>query len=231
MPFFAPVIVLLGAASWMTTPTAREPDWIARHEGFVAEAKNGGIDVLFLGDSITDGWRHAGSAPWKRTFAPLRAANFGIGGDGTHNVLWRIAHGELDGVQPKVVVLLIGTNNVPWAVANETKQRAVELVSEGVSAVVDAIAQHLPRTRILQLAIFPRGDHAADVSACIAAVNERLKARAGGRVTWLDLSHLWLEDGRVAKALMPDLLHPNELGYERWAKALAPVVKELLAKP
>ena len=90
-----------------STPT----NWLARHEGFVEEAKKGGVDILFLGDSITDMWRNKGVNVWNKCYAPRHAANFGIGGDKTQHVLWRIAHGELDGIKPKVVVLVICTNN------------------------------------------------------------------------------------------------------------------------
>src|SRR5690242_8364585 len=90
-----------------TTPT----NWLSRHEGFVEQAKAGGIDLLFVGDSITDNWRSRGSNVWNKYYAPRHAANFGIGGDRTQHVLWRIDHGELDGLKPKVIVLMIGTNN------------------------------------------------------------------------------------------------------------------------
>ena len=86
-------------------------NWPARHEGFVAQTKSGGIDLLFMGDSITDGWRTRGSNVWHKFYEPRHAANFGIGGDRTQHVLWRIKHGELTGIKPKVTVLMIGTNN------------------------------------------------------------------------------------------------------------------------
>ena len=92
-------------------PAPRDANWVKRHEGFVAQARQGGIEVLFLGDSITDGWRSKGKAVWEAQYATRHAANFGIGGDRTQHVLWRMEHGELDGIKPKVVVLMIGTNN------------------------------------------------------------------------------------------------------------------------
>src|SRR5438552_5987443 len=94
-----------------TTPAPRDPGWVKRHEGFVKIAQKGDVDLLFLGDSITDGWRGGGKKVWEANFAPLKAANFGIGGDRTEHVLWRIQNGELEGIKPKLVVLMIGTNN------------------------------------------------------------------------------------------------------------------------
>src|ERR1043165_2202337 len=90
------------------TPMQKDPK---RHEQFLAVAKKGDIDLLFLGDSITDGWRGGGKKVWETNFAPLKAANFGISGDRTEHVLWRIENGELEGIDPKVVILMIGTNN------------------------------------------------------------------------------------------------------------------------
>ena len=94
-----------------TNPVPLGAGWVARHEGFVAQAKQGGIDILFMGDSITDFWRNRGSNVWNQYYAPRHAANFGISGDRTQHVLWRMDNGELDGIKPKVVVLMIGTNN------------------------------------------------------------------------------------------------------------------------
>src|SRR5688500_5427465 len=94
-----------------TTPAPRDANWIKRHEGFVEIAKKGDVDLLFLGDSITDAWRGRKEI-WEKNFAPLKAANFGIGGDRTQHVLWRLQNGEFDGIKPKVVMLMIGTNNV-----------------------------------------------------------------------------------------------------------------------
>src|SRR5690606_11425250 len=85
--------------------------WLGRHEAYVAQARRGGFDAVFFGDSLTDGWHNLGKAAWERFIAPLNAGNFGLGGDRTQQVLWRMVNGELDGLDPKVFVLLIGTNN------------------------------------------------------------------------------------------------------------------------
>src|SRR5271169_5853760 len=107
----APVAKYVPGSALIPATRATPTNWLARHEGFVAEAKKGGVDILFMGDSITDNWRSKGKNVWDKVYAPRHAANFGIGGDRTQHVLWRIENGELDGINPKVTVLMIGTNN------------------------------------------------------------------------------------------------------------------------
>ena len=120
-----------------------------RHKGFVAIAKKGNIDVVFFGDSITDGWRGRGQDVWKERYGTLHAANFGIGGDRTQHVLWRLQNGELDGYTPKVAVVMIGTNNLGSNTDDE--------IADGIKAVVAEIKKQQPKTKILLLGIFPRG--------------------------------------------------------------------------
>src|SRR5437763_1380897 len=130
-----------------------EPGWMKRHEAFVETAKNGGVDVAFFGDSITAGWAgRGGKATWEKEFAPLKAANFGIGGDRTEHVLWRIQNGELDGITPKVIMLMIGTNN------SGGNTYSAEDIADGVKAIVGEIKKRSPQTKVLLLAIFPRGE-------------------------------------------------------------------------
>ena len=117
------------------------------HEKFLAEAKQGKIDLLFLGDSITQGWHD--NAVWKRFYGPRHAANFGIGGDRTEHVLWRLQHGEVDGIHPRVVVLMIGTNNSGDNTSGE--------IVAGIKAIVDELRKRLPDSKILLLGVFPRG--------------------------------------------------------------------------
>src|SRR5215472_10726125 len=127
-------------------------NWLARHEGFVKQAKAGGIDLLFMGDSITDYWRRpgptGGSNVWAKLYGPRHAANFGIGGDRTQHVLWRIENGELDGLDPKVIVLMVGTNN--------SGTDSPDQISEGVEKIVAEMRDKCPKSRILLLAVFPR---------------------------------------------------------------------------
>jgi lysophospholipase L1-like esterase len=209
-------------------PVSKPDQWLVRHQEFVKEAKQGGADVLFLGDSITDNWRRTGEPVWAERFAPLKAANFGISGDRTQHLLWRLENGELDGIKPKAVVVLIGTNNIGQVNSPEPPASAIV----GVRAVVAEIRARLPQSRILLLAVFPRGekpDH--PMRAKVKEVNEAIaKLDDGGQhVTFLDIAGAFLEaDGTLSKEIMPDSLHLSLKGYERWANAIREPLAQLL---
>lgn len=212
-----------------------DPNWLRRHESFVAIARQGGVNVLFLGDSITDAWRRDGSMGgkkiWDEQFAPLGAANFGISGDRTQHVLWRIENGELEGIQPKAVVLMIGTNNTGFESDGTTPRNSPSEVVAGVGAVVEQLRARLPQAKILLLAIFPRGekpDHPQRVQ--IDQINPELAKLADGRsVRYLDIGDKFLApDGTLPKEIMPDFLHPSAKGYEIWAAALKAPLAEML---
>jgi len=211
-------------------PAPRDANWVKRHEGFVEIAKQGGVDVLFLGDSITDFWRNRGKAVWDKYLAPLHAANFGISGDRTQHVLWRMEHGELDGIKPKVVVLMIGTNNTGLERDGKTPRNATPEVIEGVTAVVKELRAKLPESKILLLAIFPRGEKDSPFRAQIKEINTAIaKLDDGKMVKFLNINQKFLEpDGTLSKDVMPDLLHPGEKGYQIWADAMKEPLAELL---
>ena len=213
-----------------TNPVPLGAGWVARHEGFVAQAKQGGIDILFMGDSITDFWRNRGSNVWNQYYAPRHAANFGISGDRTQHVLWRLDNGELDGIKPKVVVLMIGTNNTGKENDHKTPRNTVPEVAEGVQAVVNDIRAKLPDSKILLLAIFPRGTPDNPQRAQVALVNTVIARLDDGKmVKYLDIDPKFLEaDGTLSKNIMPDLLHPDERGYQIWAAAMEPTLNEML---
>lgn len=208
-----------------TTPVPRDKGWLKRHEGFVEIAKKGGVDVLFLGDSITDAWRGKAAQPtWDKHFAPLKAANFGIGGDRTEHVLWRIQNGELEGIMPKAVVLMIGTNN--------TGANSAEQIAEGITVIVKTIREKSPQSKVLLLGVFPR-DPKADTPRRekIKKINEIIsKLDDGGKtVKYLDIGDKFLQsDGTLTKDIMPDFLHLSARGYEIWGEAILPTLKELL---
>jgi lysophospholipase L1-like esterase len=212
-----------------TNPVPLGPGWIRRHAGFVAEAQKGGIDILFMGDSITDFWRNRGSNVWNQFYAPQHAANFGISGDRTEHVLWRMDNGELNGIHPKVVVLMIGTNNTGKE-RNGNPRNSVPQVIEGVQAVVADIRTRLPESKILLLGIFPRGTLDDPQRAQVALINTVIaKLDDGKMVRFLDIGPKFLEtDGTLPKSIMPDLLHPNEQGYQIWAGAMNPTLDEML---
>jgi lysophospholipase L1-like esterase len=210
-------------------PAPRDANWVKRHEGFVAQAKQGGIEVLFLGDSITDGWRSKGKAVWEKQYAPRQAANFGIGGDRTQHVLWRMEHGELDGIKPKAVVLMIGTNNTGKDQDGKPRNTTPEIV-EGVTAIVQGLRAKLPQSKILLLAVFPRGEKDTPIRDQLKEINTALaKLDDGKMVKFLDIGPKFLEpDGTLSKDIMPDLLHPNEKGYQIWADAIESTLTDLV---
>jgi lysophospholipase L1-like esterase len=209
------------------TPT----NWMSRHESFVAQANRGGVDILFMGDSITDNWRSKGVNIWNKCYAPQHAANFGIGGDRTQHVLWRIKHGELDGIKPKVTVLMIGTNN--------SGNDSPDDIAQAIKMIIDDTHAKVPETKILLLAIFPRGprtnsiaamDDAAKRMEVIRATNERIaKYDDGQTVKYLDIGGKFLDaDGTISKDVMADQLHPTEKGYQIWADAMNPTLDAMM---
>ena len=205
-------------------------DWTTRHGEASALMRARQPDIVMLGDSITHFWggepiggRRTGVAEWDRFFAGRSVVNLGYGWDRTENVLWRLAHGEFEGVTPKVVVLMVGTNNI-------TLNRPDEIAA-GVEAICTTIDERSPATRILLLAIFPRGQKPDATRAKVDDVN-RLLARLDARtdVTFLDIGARFLEaDGSISPDVMYDFLHPTERGYAIWSAAMAPVLDRLLA--
>jgi lysophospholipase L1-like esterase len=214
-------------------PTPRDfpTNWIARHEGYVAQARRGGVDLLFLGDSITDGWRwgNGGSHIWPQVYAPRHAANFGIGWDRIQNVLWRVENGELEHISPRVVVLLIGTNNTGNEDNGRPRNTTPEIIA-GISNLVREIQVRLPKSKILLLGLFPRGEKTDPIREQVKAVNAGIATLANSEnVKFLDLGNKFLEpDGTLSRGLFPDLLHPDEKGYQIWADAMEPTLVEMM---
>jgi lysophospholipase L1-like esterase len=215
----------------------KDPWWVQRHAALNARVKSaaekGDAKVLFLGDSITQGWENEGKDTWAKHFAPRGAINLGIGGDRTQHVLWRLANGHTEGLArpakgdaPALVVLMIGTNN--------TNSDAPEQIDAGVGAVLASLRERLPKAKVLLLAIFPRGEKPDDIfRQRVDATNALLAKRAASPgVTYLDIGKSFLEaDGTIAKAIMPDALHLSPEGYARWAKAIESTVKTALGEP
>jgi lysophospholipase L1-like esterase len=202
------------------TPVNRNPK---RHEQFMQRISAGPVGLLFLGDSITDMWPYS-SNTWNR-FKAYQVANFGVSGERTEDVLWRIGNGELDGIDPKAVVILIGTNNLARS------EEQPEWVAAGIKAIITTVQQKLPHARILLMAIFPRGQSATDpMRARIAAVNTLITAFAEpGRVDVLDIGDRLVDaQGGIAKEIMPDFLHPSGKGFKIWYEAMWPTLSKLL---
>jgi lysophospholipase L1-like esterase len=208
-------------------PAKREDWWMKMHEAFLERAKKP-VDVLFLGDSITQGWAdqdkegHGPVEVWDRYYAPRNAANFGIGGDRTQHVLWRLDHGEVDGIKPKLAIIMIGTNNAG--------DNSAEQISEGITAIVKKLQTKLPETKILLLGVFPRSEKPDQFRAKLKAVNETIKGLDDGKtVHFLDISETFLnDDGSISQEIMPDYLHLSRAGYRRWADAIEPTVWSLV---
>lgn len=208
-----------------------------RHESFNEISKKGEAQLVFLGDSITHGWESKGKEVWEKYWAPLKAANFGIGGDRTEHVLWRLQHGNFDGLQPKLIVLMIGTNNTghqnrPQKELNgAVYQCTAQQTADGVKMILDTLKQKMPKTKILVLGIFPRGANNEDkLRQQNEATNAIVATFADGQtVQYLDIGKTFLAaDGTLSKDIMPDLLHPNAKGYEMWANAIKDKVAEMM---
>jgi lysophospholipase L1-like esterase len=200
--------------------------WTVQHDAFVTRAQQGNVDVLFIGDSITAFFLSRAPEVWNREIVPLgNVVDFGIEGDRTQFVLWRVRNGELDGTNARVVVLMIGTNNLASATPED--------VARGVAAIVGVIRAKLPNAVIVLNALLPRGTPDDPVRAKLADVNARIAALAdGAHVRWLDAGPGFVyTDGTIDATLMPDKLHPSPEGYEVWAAMLRPVLTDLLAHP
>jgi beta-glucosidase len=205
-----------------TTPNNRNPK---RHDGFMARIKQGPVGLLFLGDSITDGWPGKAKDTWAK-FAPYNVADFGVGGERTEDVLWRITNGELDGIDPKAVVIMIGTNNIGHF--NDEKP---EWVAAGVKKIIETVEAKLPKAKILLLGVFPRGATKDDAKRQkVDAINAIIKDFGDGKtVTYLDVGPKFLDaQGNLPKDIMPDALHPNAAGYQIWYDTMWPVLEPLL---
>jgi lysophospholipase L1-like esterase len=212
-------------------PLSFPTNWTSQHETFVAQAKQGGIDLLFLGDSITAGWKWTGWGlnVWNKIYAPLHAADFGIGYNRTQNVLWQIDHGELEGIHPKVVVLLIGTNNMGNEDNGKPRNSLPEIVG-GVTAIVNDVRIKLPQSKVLLIGVFPRGDKDDPIREQVKELNLQIANLADGKmVRFLDINpKLIAPDGTISANFRRDLLHPKEQGYQVWADTMQSTLDEMM---
>ncbi|HWK43413.1 MAG TPA: GDSL-type esterase/lipase family protein [Stellaceae bacterium] len=229
VPPFMPIAAPQEAAipPWEAAPRDHDPTspaWMTLHEDLVAGIRSAPPpDLLFIGDSITAQWQRQGLPVWQKAFAPRKAFGLGINGDTTQSVLWRLDHGEVDGIAPRVTVLLIGTNNIRHASARD--------VVRGIEAVAAAIRHKLPGTKLVVLGLFPRSLRADDsLRLKVNAVNTILaRVDLGRQARYLDIGTSFLDrNGTLPKSIMADGLHPTERGYEVWAAALAPTLDSLL---
>jgi len=205
------------------------------HTQLLAKAKQGRIDLYFVGDSIVRRWGALDYpellANWKQNFFGWNAGNFGWGADRTENILWRLENGELDGVDPKVIVLLAGTNNVG---AQPRDEETIAGIVHGVHAILEICQRKAPNATIVLMAIFPRNDNMA-VMPTIDRINQKLAALADGkRVRFLNINPLLADaNGVLVEGVLNerDKLHPTLKGYQIWADVLKPILRELLGPP
>lgn len=218
------------------TPSPRnDPNSKIAHEQLVKKAQSGRIDTYFLGDSITRRWGSTDPqwaenfANWKKNFHGWNAGNFGWGADSTQNILWRIRNGELDGVNPKVIVILAGTNNIGSRPGPASK---VPDTIAGLRAILDTCREKAPNAKIILMGITPRNDNIA-VMPEINAVNQGLAAMADQKhVYYLDINHhLASPDGKLFDGMTIDNLHLSTKAYQIWADALKPLLTEFLGPP
>jgi len=208
-------------------PAARKGRVHQRYLAINDRVVEGDVDLIFVGDSITQGWEGRGASIWKEFYGERKTANLGISGDRTQHVLWRLDHGNVDGIDPKVAVVMIGTNN-----SNREDNTATE-IAEGVAAVVRSLRSKLPGCRVLLLDIFPRGAMPGAQRGKVLQVNQMLqRLHNGDDIHVLTIGHEFIEDdGSISKAIMPDALHLSAAGYRRWAEAIEPTLARLLAAP
>jgi lysophospholipase L1-like esterase len=226
-------IVFLGAGTATalghsaTEPAPRgDQAWRDRQESInrrVTETGEKG-QVLFVGDSITQGWEGEGKEVWARYYAQRNAINLGIGGDRTQHVLWRLDHGNLEGLKPKAAVVMIGTNN-----SNGEDNTPGQIV-DGVTAIVKRLRTALPAMKVILLPIFPRGENYSAQRGKLAMINQVLRRLADEQdVFWIDFGHRFLnDDGTIPHELMPDYLHLTAKGYAIWAEAIEPRLSSIL---
>jgi len=199
--------------------------WFAKHESLNARVRQGNVGLIFIGDSITNGWDNEGTEVWERYYATRNAVNLGISCDRIQNVLWRLDNGNIDGISPKLAVVMIGTSNA--------SRSRLEDIPGGIKAVVEKLRAKLPNTKVLLLGIFPRGKDNQDPWRQINnKVNERISTLADGRmVFYLDIGpKLVAPDGTASTDVLRDLVHLSAKGYAIWAEEIEPMVAELMGE-
>ncbi|MEM7383941.1 MAG: GDSL-type esterase/lipase family protein [Verrucomicrobiota bacterium] len=204
-------------------PRWHQPAWQERHAAINKRVREGDVDLLMIGDSITHWWDKAGRKVWDQYYGDRRAVNLGISGDRTEHVLWRLENGNIEGISPRAAVLMIGTNN--------HMSSPPEVTARDTRLIVEKLRTRLPETRVLVLAIFPRGGGDDDgARQTNMKVNELIREIGDGdeHVQFLNLNSAFLNGRRLKQNLLPDGTHPNAAGYAAWAEAMEPTLAKLL---
>jgi lysophospholipase L1-like esterase len=221
-------------------PVARtDQNSLTAHAQLLEKARKGGIDIYFEGDSITRRWGTSDAAyrdflaNWNQNFFGWNAADFGWGADNLQNILWRLQNGELDGVHPKIIVLLGGTNNLGGKLAPGSEEAKIDDVTRGIKAMLDLMQQKAPEATIVLMGITPRNDGGTEIVPAIDKINTRISRFADGKkIRYLNINaQLADSDGRLFDGMTVDRLHLSVKGYQVWADALKPIFTELLGPP
>jgi len=200
--------------------------WMPRQDAVNARLKEGDVDLLYIGDSITHFFENAGKAVWGKYYAPRRAVNMGFSGDCTQHVLWRLDNSDFSNIKPKLAIVMIGTNN------SNGQDNTAEEIADGIIAICRRLRVNLPETKILLLAIFPRGQWPSEQRQKNEKASLLSSQIADGKmIHYLDINSRFLTaDGELKKDIMPDFLHPSAIGYQIWAEAIEPKVAELMGE-
>jgi lysophospholipase L1-like esterase len=209
-----------------TEPVPPEGSHYGRHLSInrQVQASKGDVELIFVGDSITERWETTGQRVWQKYYADRNALNLGVGADCTQQVLWRLENGNLEQIRPRAVVLMIGTNNL--GVCGNSPQEVIA----GIAAIVAKLQEKLPRVKILLLDILPRGQDASELHAEILRVNDSLQDMQDGvEVVYLPIGRFFLTpEGTISPSIMPDFLHLSPAGYEIWAARMEASLAALL---
>ena len=235
MVLAASALLALSQANSAMVPATRPGGWMTRHEAMNARVAKGNVDLILVGDSITHAWggepntgenfAGRGKDSYDYYFGDRNTVNLGISGDRTQHVLYRLENGNLKGIDPKVAVVMIGTNNMA---VNDRQQ-----IAEGVQAVCQSIHRQCPKTKVLLLAIFPRNSKGSELRTRVVSTNALLKTWAAEQsyVKYADIGSIFLQANQELKMnLLPDQLHPFAEGYSVWGEALEPILAPMLGQ-
>ncbi|MFA5292977.1 MAG: platelet-activating factor acetylhydrolase IB subunit [Phycisphaerae bacterium] len=232
-----PCDVKIGSHAAVTPESrAKKKDWwLPRHQAVIDRVRQGNVDLIIIGDSITQGWGGVGKKVWDKYYAGRNAVNMGFNGDCTQHVLWRLQNGEIDGINPKLAVILIGINN--------DVDSSAEQIADGIKAVVCQLRTKLPETKVLVLGIFPRGygkqmrNKKSDATMNLMWEKNDQANKLASKIAdnkmifYLNINKKFLnKKGVLTREIMPDLVHPNEKGYQIWAEAVEPTIVKLMGE-
>ena len=221
----AKIISNLGVLNSAIVPVVNQRQgWMERNEAINQKVKSDKVDLIYIGDSIVQNFDDQGKDVWDYYYKPRNGLNMGISGDRTQHVLWRLDHGNIDGISPKLAVVMIGQNNGGHNTSNE--------ITEGATAVVQKLRVKLPNTKILLIGIFQRREKPTPEREVFSVVNKNLSMLAdNNHIFYMDINELFLrDDGSISSDLMPDFEHPSPLGHRIWAERIEAKVAELMGE-